>query len=274
MSEQTPNSSENLSGAEPSMEDILASIRKIISDDEPVAMESPEDSVAAPLETAKTSDPLDSLLEGVDTDEVADEPLSPAEISAPEAESVDLDIDDVLAGLDDDVLAFNASDNSVENETSEAVGFSTSSGVASGIVKGSVNTDDFDSFDVDSLLAKLDPIETDTDVLETDEAVPEVDDDVFALLDDDIPLATETVVPMSSGVDQALASEPSETIATDEDIEMDALLDDILMMPLNGGDVADSNPVLSDSVEEIRSRSRARRRRDGYFGRHSKYDVG
>jgi len=45
MSEQTPDSSENLSGAEPSMEDILASIRKIISDDEPVAMESPEDSI-------------------------------------------------------------------------------------------------------------------------------------------------------------------------------------------------------------------------------------
>jgi len=44
-SDNTPNDlgSASLAGEEPTMEDILASIRKIISEDEPVAMESPED---------------------------------------------------------------------------------------------------------------------------------------------------------------------------------------------------------------------------------------
>jgi len=53
MSEQTPTSTEDLNGAEPSMEDILASIRKIISEDEPVAMESPEDALPVPIVTAE-----------------------------------------------------------------------------------------------------------------------------------------------------------------------------------------------------------------------------
>jgi len=56
MSEQTPTSTEDLTGAEPSMEDILASIRKIISEDEPVALESPED--VQPVELVAAESPV------------------------------------------------------------------------------------------------------------------------------------------------------------------------------------------------------------------------
>lgn len=245
MSEQTPDSSENLSGAEPSMEDILASIRKIISDDEPVAMESPEDSIAAPLEVDKAPDPLESLLESVDSGEMANEPLSSPDISVPEAESVDLDIDDVLAGLDDDVLSFNADDNSVVDDTEE--GFET---LTSDVLKTPVQSDDFDDFDVDSLLAKLDPIETDVEGLETDGARLEDDDDVFALLGDDIPLESENVVPLTPNVVQDTIDEQPETIVADDDDEMDALLDDILMMPLNSADAVDADAVMSDPADE------------------------
>ena len=244
MSEQTPDSSENLSGAEPSMEDILASIRKIISDDEPVAMESPEDSIIEPLEVDTSSDPLESLLETVDMDEAANVPLSSPEISVPEAESVDLDIDDVLAGLDDDVLAFNADDNLASDETEDVFETSISD------VLETPETDGFDDFDVDSLLAKLDPDEAGVEVLETDEATSEADDDVFALLDDDIPLASESVVPMTSNTAQATIDDQLETIVADDDIEMDALLDDILMMPLNGGDTDNGAATTSDPAEE------------------------
>lgn len=245
MSEQTPDSSENLSGAEPSMEDILASIRKIISDDEPVAMESPEDSVAATMEVDQSSDPLESLLESVDTSEMANEPVSSPDISVPETESVDLDIDDVLAGLDDDVLSFNAADNSVVDDTEES--FET---LTSDALKTPVESDGFDDFDVDSLLAKLDPIEMDDEGLETDASLPEADDDVFALLGEDIPLESETVVPLTPDVVQDTIDEQPETIVADDDVEMDALLDDILMMPLNSGDAVDTDAVMSVPAEE------------------------
>jgi len=227
------------------MEDILASIRKIISDDEPVAMESPEDSVVAHLEVEKSSDPLESLLENSDLREVADEPLEQLEAPSLEPESVDLDIDDVLADLDADVLAFNASDNSVINESVDK-----SEPSISDVTDTSVGTDGFDDFDVDSLLDKLDMLDTDEVSLATDEAVLETDDDVFSLLDDDIPLVSETVAPISSTIDQVAVDERPETIVADDNIEMDALLDDILMMPLNSEDVPSGEPTMSDLKEE------------------------
>jgi len=65
MSEQTPNTPENLNGEEPSMEDILASIRKIISDDEPVAMESPEDAPTVDLVETSALAGLDDMMQGM-----------------------------------------------------------------------------------------------------------------------------------------------------------------------------------------------------------------
>ena len=50
------------------MEDILASIRKIISDDEPRAMESPEDVVAVDLVDTDAPNTLDDLMQGFHTE--------------------------------------------------------------------------------------------------------------------------------------------------------------------------------------------------------------
>ena len=243
MSEQTPDSSENLSGAEPSMEDILASIRKIISDDEPVAMESPEDSVKPAIDAVQVPNPIESLMENVASHDKAAQPLRSPHMSAPEAESVDLDIDDVLAGLDDDVLAFNADDNLAGNNTAEAFETSISD------VEETSNSDGIDDFDVDKLLAKLDPVETDLQILETDGPIAGEIDDVFATLKDDIPLASETVVPLTSNAAEITTDEQLETIVADDDIEMDALLDDMLMMPLNSGEASDGDVVSSDPAE-------------------------
>ena len=123
MSEQTPNSSEDLSGAEPSMEDILASIRKIISDDEPVAMESPEDVTPVDLVETSASAGLDDMMAGIHTnskdltsDAVLDRAGAKLESQADEGDSVDLNINDVLAGLDEDVLATDFEDVSLEDD--------------------------------------------------------------------------------------------------------------------------------------------------------------
>ena len=78
MSEQTPDSTNGLAdGAEPSMEDILASIRKIIADDEASdsASEMPDvedlmgiDNIVSDLNEGLSSDSeIDSLLSELDT---------------------------------------------------------------------------------------------------------------------------------------------------------------------------------------------------------------
>lgn len=197
MSEQTPNSSEDLSGAEPSMEDILASIRKIISEDEPVAMESPEDAAVEPLidDSLNLSHPQpDNFASG---NLMSDASLDREDsfTDAAEGDSVDLNIDDVLARLDADMAALGAPETVVSKATVsqivETENLTTSS---------DLNADDFN----------LDELGFDSD------------EDILSLLDDDIPLVTDTEVvatPEISGRDDA---------------EMNALLEDILSSPDEG----------------------------------------
>lgn len=225
MSEQTPNSSEDLSGAEPSMEDILASIRKIISDDEPVAMESPEDVVPVAVAEAGSVDPLDDLMQGIHLDSndltsdavldaaVVQDGPSAADMTPPEPESVDLNIDDVLADLDADVLAFEPEE---------------------------IPTVDTDMSELDTIVSEFKPIEVAApeienispadDTIESDKAMSDMDD-VLARLDDDVLAEFEAVevlpTPTEIGSDLNAAED-----ASDVD-EMDALLDDILLTPLD-----------------------------------------
>ena len=199
MSDQTPNSSDNLNGSDPSMEDILASIRKIISDDEPVAMESPEDIAPDAI--------LDVAAEKV-TDVVPSE-LGVADFNRAEGESVDLNIDDVLAGLDDDVLAPKVETVSVESVNE----LSNRQAEASEIVD-----DDAFSNVLDDVLEE----KAHDASLEAISNPQDADDDILSLLGEEIPLEAEGLTP------ELVAETPAE-IQVDElpMDDLDALVADV-----------------------------------------------
>ena len=125
MSEQTPDSTNGLAdGAEPSMEDILASIRKIIADDEASysASEMPDvedlmgiDNIVSDLNEGLSSDSeIDSLLSELDTLDseltVGDNGSEMLELThdnmveldiPEETQSVDNELDDLLNSIED-----------------------------------------------------------------------------------------------------------------------------------------------------------------------------
>ena len=222
MSEQTPNSSEGLNGAEPSMEDILASIRKIISDDEPVAMESPEDISTADLVETSAPAALEDMMKGIHpdsrdltSDAVLDSAASQSEPVVDKGESVDLNIDDVLAGLDEDLLVPDADD---------------------------VVADDDVVIEDDVLSALLDDVDVSTEI------APENDEDILSFLDADIPMANEThaeTALVASGV-AAIPVIAQGKFAENDDVEMDSLLDDILMTPMDSDDVSEEGLIEMD----------------------------
>jgi len=209
MSEQTPNSSEDLSGAEPSMEDILASIRKIISEDEPVAMESPED-----VQVDAVAD--------LTSDAVRDVSASSDVLSA-EGDSVDLNIDDVLADMDIEAHNLDASDLDIAIP------------------------------DIDAEIAS--PVSADAiapvvaaPVISAAATAEDIDDDILGILEDDIPLEddVDVIAPIEAEATQEPVDEVAEALGVsslggaeeafemrsvpDDADEMDALLDDILMV--------------------------------------------
>ena len=194
MSDETTNASDNLNGSDPSMEDILASIRKIISDDEPVALESPEDISA-------DGGSLDSVLDAVATagSAAAGATVAAADFSAAEGESVDLNIDDVLAGLDEDIPA-------PAQELQSAA--------------SAIDIADGDMVDDDAFSNVLDDILTDeakTYSLDETDGLPDAEDDILSLLDDEIPLEVES----SAGVMPELVPD----VPTEAPIEVAGLED-------------------------------------------------
>ena len=194
MSDETTNASDNLNGSDPSMEDILASIRKIISDDEPVALESPEDISA-------DGGPLDSVLDAVATagSAAAGATVAAADFSAAEGESVDLNIDDVLAGLEEDIPA-------PAQELQSAA--------------SAIDIADGDMVDDDAFSNVLDDILTDeakTYSLDETDGLPDAEDDILSLLDDEIPLEVES----SAGVMPELVPD----VPTEAPIEVAGLED-------------------------------------------------
>ena len=193
------------------MEDILASIRKIISDDEPVAMESPEDMPTADLVETSAAAGLNDMMKGIHfesndltSDAVLDAVSGDAESLLDEGDSVDLNIDDVLAGLDGDILGADVDGISLESA----------------------------AFEDDAL----------TDLVSS-EIAPDTDEDILSFLDADIPLTDAQ--PEATGLEIG-AGDVGVDLAADEDLEMDSLLDDILMSPI----ADDARVTLDDAIIE------------------------
>ena len=249
MSEQTPNSPEGFGGGEPSMEDILASIRKIISDDEPMAMESPEDAPVADLVESSGTDGLEDVTQEIHSDfnDLTSDAILDAEdvddmsFSA-EGDSVDLNIDDVLAGLDEDILSADA-------------GVTSLAELDTHISDDSLTAID-DVLDTSSLSADALKPAVDTNFISSDVSV-DAGDDVLALLDEDIPLVTESsakitdIVPVGAALAvpalvaaKMAAPEDGEVLLSNDD-EMDSLLDDILMTP-SKTELETNDTLLSD----------------------------
>ena len=253
MSEQTPTSTEDLTGAEPSMEDILASIRKIISEDEPVALESPEDVQPVELVAAESpvidSPPLSSFGQ-IPADTASD---LGAGFAASEGDSVDLNIDDVLASLESDDI------ESTDNFTSEDLQIPE------------IPADASEDFSVEDLMASLDePVEAPVATETGDDVYDFLEEGGATVSDIDGAAADLEVAPdLSADLSEALSSndeisdllEPvqadvpdieipeidipqidipqtdfaatdlAEASVGDDNVEMDALLDDILLTP-------------------------------------------
>ncbi len=229
MSEQTPNSSEDLTGSEPSMEDILASIRKIISEDQPLAMGSPEDMKVEPIAESVFTPadlPSDSIM---DFDE--------ADLGVAEGDSVDLNIDDVLASIGEDAAEAPVVEALAPAVLAPAV-------LASAVLAPAVLATE--TLAPESLAVPDVSMNADDDVLALLD-----DDDMLSFLDDDIELATddtskvdlaevympEVDLPVAEthkalDVDVPDVSSFSDTsFDVEEDDEMSALLEDILMEP-------------------------------------------
>ena len=263
MSEQTPTSTENLNGAEPSMEDILASIRKIISEDEPVAMESPEDVPSVDFVSAGTpvlAEVPSSIVDN-ETNFTTDTVLETVNVGAGEG-SVDLNVDDVLAGLGDDDLddsdSFLAEDLQIPEIPADAT----------------------EDFSIESVIPEPDVPDVNTTELEND-------DDVFAFLDsksagiagaaaamtgvagaviagNDVPEESPEISDLLEAVnleediaddfsaieDSLLPEAVPETEIVSEDVEMDALLDDILLSPEDSVEDAPIENVVEDLIPE------------------------
>ena len=228
MSDKTPNSTEELNGSEPSMDDILASIRKIISEDEPVALESPEDAAHSDFVNSKFGHAPNNFV----SDAVADVELEKqANALKADAGSVDLNIDDVLAGLDEDLL----SDEPVAMTGIESV-------EALGLSADSVAPEDF-SLD--------DEFQSDEDILAFLDSEKLFDSGPGGAEGGDGLEAIEDFVLPSSQIESELVDFASpEKIVADDDADMDALLDDILMPSENDAVDFESNITPGDSALE------------------------
>ena len=216
MSDQTPTSTDDLRGAEPSMEDILASIRKIISEDEPVALESPED--VLPVELVS----LPSM--GSEASDFVSDAISDVSDVASEGGSVDLNIDDVLASLDDE--------NLVESE----------------LEIPEIPVDAIEDFSIEDLkpAANVPDLPHAEDVAAEATAFDD-DDDVFDFLNSEEIVADETTDAAAdlAATDLAVTDldvAEAETLEASDDVEMDSLLEEILI---------GSEDVVEDPIEEI-----------------------
>ena len=215
------------------MEDILASIRKIISEDEPVALESPEDAPIVNVAEAQpaaiqTPSALDSVLtefgrapEPLVTETAKSESLD-VESFVDDSGSVDLDIDSILASLDDDLMS-DAEAEQVEAPVSD-------------VPPSKMHVEpevDFGADDDEDILAFLDQgIELEDDA--SGDLGSDLSDDLSATLNgvEDFVLPSSEIAPEIVSTPEpenlvradALVPEPSNS-----DDEIDDLLEEILM---------------------------------------------
>jgi len=258
MSEQTPSSPDNLqddgvSSGEPSMEDILASIRKIISEDEPVAMESPEDVVV----DLKSDAEIETVVPDFEDLNAFEPPLSAPETLEPEQALVDLDVEAVLSDMnladasadvkpDENILDLLDMEIPLQADAPQAVVKTPASEVAA---LDQPMSDDPDTDEMDALLDGI-LLAPDEDLGDVEETAPQsatVDDDpdlelvktLMADLSDDQGLDIDTdddldallTIPEIEPEPAAEHVEPEAAEEIQEEIEED-ILGDILNMTL------------------------------------------
>ena len=252
MSENTPDTTNGLAdGAEPSMEDILASIRKIIADDEGAdpALELPKDI----KEDVKLANSLDTKIshastekldinqgsETLDLEIVGDEPPSEAEIDSLIAdmdmageglEIPDDNLEDLNLSADDDImeLGIPMEEDLVKKDLVEDVVRADDTNVD---MLSSDPTDDSQEFD-DDLSAMLDDMMNDV----SDEG--EVAEDGL----DNLELVVDPAADLLSGSDDLdlaaddldLAADDLHLAADDLDLAADELEADLLSEPMKG----------------------------------------
>ncbi len=274
MSEQTPSSPDNLqdngvSSGEPSMEDILASIRKIISEDEPVAMESPED-VFVDLKSDAEIETVEVDFEDLNT---VDDPLAVAETVDAEQTLVDLDVEAVLSDMnladasedvkpDENILDMLGMEIPLEADAPEAEieTYTARSEDLAPPMSDKSDTDEMDAL-LDGIL--LAPDEDLGDVEETAPQAATVDNDpdlelvktLMADLSDDQGLGLETDDDLDSllAIPEIEAEAVQELVESDEpevaeEIEED-ILSDILNMTLD--DEIKSHPEDLDIATDL-----------------------
>lgn len=245
MSENTPDTTNGLAdGAEPSMEDILASIRKIIADDEGAdpALELPKDI----KENVKLANSLDTKIshastekldinqgsETLDLEIVGDEPPSEAEIDSliadmdmagEELEIPDDNLEDLNLSADDDImeLGIPMEEDLVKKDLVEDVVRADDTNVD---MLSSDPTDDSQEFD-DDLSAMLDDMMNDV----SDEG--EVAEDGL----DNLELVVDPAADLLSGSDDLdLAADDLDLATDDLDLAADELGTDLLSEPMKG----------------------------------------
>ena len=281
MSENTPDTTNGLAdGAEPSMEDILASIRKIIADDEGAdpALELPKDI----KENVKLANSLDTKIshastekldinqgsETLDLEIVGDEPPSEAEIDSliadmdmagEELEIPDDNLEDLNLSADDDImeLGIPMEEDLVKKDLVEDVVRADDTNVD---MLSSDPTDDSQEFD-DDLSAMLDDMMNDVsdegevaeDGLDNLELVVDPAADLLSgsddldLAADDLDLATDDLDLAADELEADLLSEP---MKGDTDIDLvKSLMADLTGVPLHDDVKLDGDVELHDDLE-------------------------
>jgi len=255
MSEQTPDTSNGLAdGTEPSMEDILASIRKIIADDEgkdnvPAFgelddVQTPE--ISGALESTVSETESQALRETLDLDIITDE--TPSEnLTGTTEEDIDLLIADMGMGVTDEIDADLSSLGEREESLDAAIDESLSLDESMDLEIPKLN----DSTDLDpEMQATVDDIAVDIQDdlaveasleeanLELSDTSEDVDDDLSAMLDDMMGDTLETaeieaneaeLIETDISENLELVIDPAEDLLEqDDDLELDEMLDDDL----------------------------------------------
>ena len=281
MSENTPDTTNGLAdGAEPSMEDILASIRKIIADDEGAdpALELPKDI----KEDVKLANSLDTKIshastekldinqgsETLDLEIVAEDPPSEAEIDSLIAdmdmageglEIPDDNLEDLNLSADDDImeLGIPMEEDLVQRDLVEDVVRADDTNLD---MLSSDPTDESQEFD-DDLSAMLDDMMNDVsdegeiaeDGLDNLELVVDPAADLLSgsddldLAADDLDLATDDLDLAADELEADLLSEP---MKGDTDIDLvKSLMADLTGVPLHDDVELDGDVELHDDLE-------------------------
>ncbi len=257
MSEHTPDTSNGLAdGPEPSMEDILASIRKIIADDEDnmPALDMANE-LSSDIETASD---VSKSVEVMDLDIVSDEAPSDEEIDLLIADMDMLEAETLEASSKEDVLELSV-DNAMELDIPEQEDISSltediSTAPEATLVNESgleaedtsdddlsAMLDDMMNSDISDYSTDLDEIEKLTDEIETPELASESLEDIVSELDD-----------LEDTIDDDLALE-SELNADSLEGDADMALVKSLMADLTGAPLHDDTSLEGDAGTEIKT---------------------